>query len=138
MRLLIALAALVIAANSFGCDCAEWPSARLMFQGADAVFVGRPNENSHVIGTSGPSVRVQTEFRVLRSFKNVGTKVRILSEQGDGGNCGTDFRRNEGPILVFAYRVRGKLTTDSCGLQYLTETNQQIDDFMRQLDRAAR
>jgi len=94
MRLLILLAALLIVANSYGCECAEWPSARLMLQQSEAAFVGRPNGNSTVIGTSGLSQRVETEFRVLRGFKNVGTKVRILSEQDDGGNCGTDFRRN--------------------------------------------
>ncbi len=139
MKLLVVLISLFVG-NAFACSCAEWGNAREMLVSAQAAFVGMPvNARRGEINPESGESFVVTSFRVLRSFKPRSMeRVFTHSDQGNGGNCGTNFRTGVA-YLVFAYKHEGKLYTDSCSLKEVsTSSSREMNRFLRELEYLSR
>ena len=109
-----------ISMNSVACSCAEIRgNARMFMQGATSVFIGIPATTSRPTGAQGQygDTEVKTTFKILKNFKNSFQKeVSLYSTKDSGANCGTEFKKNAGAVLIFTYMDNNKLSTDGCSV----------------------
>lgn len=138
MKILALLMSLFIG-NAIACSCLEMDDAREWLKFSDIVFIGTPTSNSRVIGTMDGQPMQNTTFRVSRVFKNVNSAiVSIRTEKSDGANCGANFRRNQGPFLIFANKQRNKFYSSGCSIADVRRRTAEMDSFLRDLERASR
>ncbi len=134
----ILLALVLGSANAFACSCMEMDNAKEWFKDANTIFIGTATRDSRSAGRLDGEPAVVTEFLVREGIKNVSRRDRVvvMSVRGDGANCGANWRRGEGPVLVFSYLHRGRLITDMCSVaDPLTMSNRAFLTGLRRLAR---
>ena len=122
MKTLVVVLSLFIG-NALACSCGQWGTAREILADADSVFVGKLIRSR--IGGISPetgSPLVASSFSVLRSYKPQGLNMKtVLSEKGDGANCGTQFQKGVS-YLILGFTVRGRTYTDFCSYKLVNNS----------------
>lgn len=111
----------------------------MLGESAEVVLI-IPMEDSVSKGTGTPGMEeMTTKFTVLRDFKN-GTKkeIEFFSVRGNGGNCGVDFKKDDGIYLAFAYEYEGILEISSCSVGYVSPEDPRMVAILRELNSIAK
>lgn len=94
--------------NALACSCAEPRPVSEVYQGSDAVFVGRAVD----VRPEGRSTAVQ--FKVDMAWKGVPDDTVVLRTADSGVSCGYPFEEGR-DYLVYASGDPGHLETGLCG-----------------------
>lgn len=126
MKLLITLSLLFTSTLSLACSCALM-SAQDLLKNSDVVFLATAKEDSQAFqrtinddwlgGTA-----MTTTFNIIADYKNTGFgEVSIISPVDYGANCGIEFKKNDGVILVSANENPStkEMVTSSCAVAWL-------------------
>lgn len=126
--------------SALACSCSEWGSAQQMLKEADAVVLAIPVSDSKVDPSVSPRVYdslgpiVKTDMKVVRHFKGKYKKFFYLYTEKDlGGNCGVNFKKQDGMYLVFAYMQNGRYFTESCSIGQVDSEDSYITKFISEL-----
>lgn len=91
--------------QSWACSCMEWEDTKQMLKEADSVVLAVPTKDSEFFsqGEFGPMVK--TEMKIVKKYKGRYSKLfYLVSDKGDGANCGLDFKKHSGLFLIFGYK----------------------------------
>jgi hypothetical protein len=122
------------------CSCAEWKDLKKMLDESKEVMLIIPTEDSVSKGTGTSGMEeMTTKFSVVRDFKN-GTKkeIEFFSFKGNGGNCGVDFKKEDGIYLVFAEEYNGILEINSCSVGYVSAEDPNMVKILKELSALAK
>lgn len=106
----LTMAALLASASlALACSCARYRTPQEHLAHVEVAFVGVVEKTERAGGDEAV-----TTFRVTETLKGARmSAARIAHPVGNGGNCGVAFREKT-RVLVFAYKERGVLSTNSC------------------------
>jgi len=112
----IAMMSLAFSIQALACSCAEWGGAKEMLRSSDTAILAVPLEDSRFYKNGEYVPLVKTYMRIVKRYKGKFKKnAFIITEKGDGGNCGIDFKKHEGLFLIFGYMgPDGYYYTGSC------------------------
>lgn len=103
--LIILVLASFYSLSSFACSCVEWTDARQMMKEADTVVLAVPSEDSQYFGEGEFAPMVKTGMKVVKKYKGKYSKFfYLISDKGDGANCGLMFNKYDGLYLIFGYK----------------------------------
>lgn len=126
MKILLTMCLLVSSTVSIACSCAL-QTAESMLRDADLVFLGIAKSDSQAFQRSIDDdwlggTAMSTPFEVIADYKNTGFgEVNVISPVDYGANCGIEFKKQDGVVLVTASKnpVTNEMVTSSCSVTWL-------------------
>lgn len=118
-------------ASALACSCIEeYPTAKELLKNSHSVFIGIPARNSEIVSEETQ----KTQFTVIRNFKNARSSTQtIFSTRDNGANCGINFEKDKGILLVTTDLSNGKPFTSSCSVYGFSHEDTELNQLIRQL-----
>ena len=135
---LICLLTIAMSSNAQACSCAEWEGAKELLQESDTVVLGVPTDNG--VYYSHDEDFGEDMFRyginIVKKFKGKYSKfMYVVSNKGDGANCGVYFKPYDGLYLIAGYKVPGEkyYYTEGCSVGYVTPDDEYLAKIIEDL-----
>lgn len=129
-----------ISFNANACSCAAWEGAREMLAESDTLVLGVPTDDGVFYSKDEDFGEDLYRFgiNIVKKFKGKFSKfMYVVSNKGNGANCGVYFKPYDGLYLIAGYKVPGEkyYYTEGCSVGYVTpddeETARIIEDLLK-------
>lgn len=128
--------------NASACSCAQWEGASEMLNQSDTVVLGVPTDAGSFYRQDIDNGEEMFRYgiNIVKRFKGKYSKfMYVISNKGNGANCGVYFQSYDGLYLIAGYKVPGEkyYYTEGCSVGYVTpddeETARLIEDLLKRI-----
>ena len=138
--LLLSLCLVFASQSASACSCAQWEGASEMLNSSDTLVLGVPTDEGVFYSRDEDFGEDMYRYgiNIVKKFKGKYSKfMYVISNKGNGANCGVYFKPYDGLYSIAGYKVPGEkyYYTEGCSVGYVTpedeETARIIEDLLK-------